>query len=286
MPPHALRPCALLALLAVPRVAAGQDSTRVRPDSARERADSTRRSATAQRPDTPQVQVPRVRVPPPVQPPWRFQVDLGFQDVAGNRDLTVFNSAFTVERLRQDRLLLVTHLEARYGRSQGQTSVNTQLARVRLDWTPRARISPFLGLDLNRDPIRKLKLRTQLGTGLNLNISVRDESRTQLSVGFVGDFQRFTAGVAPGHAEDTRLYTRFHATRLFAQSTRFEASVRVQPALQTFADYLLSADASLRFAVTRQIGFLTRYEYLRDSRPPAGVQPADRSFNLSLSIAW
>jgi len=283
MTPRMPSPCALLAaaLLAAPALARAQDTTAARADTARARADTVR-----PRSDTPQIAVPRLRVPPPVQPPWKFQVDLGFQDVSGNRDLAVFNSAFTMERLRPERLLLATRLEARYGRSDGQTSVNSQLARVRLDLTPLALISPFLGLDLSRDEIRKMALRAQIGTGLNLNTSTRDESRTQFSLGFVGDFQRFTAGVAPNHAEDTRLYTRFRTTRLFAQSTRFEATLRLQPALHDFADYLLNGDVALRFTVTRRVGFLTRYEYARDSRPPPGVQPADRIFNLSLSIAW
>jgi len=288
MSPRVLRPCAILAfaLPVLAHAARAQDTTRVRADSAR--ADSARARPDTARPrgDTAQLRVPRISVPPPVQPPWRFQLDLGFQDVSGNRDLTVFNSAFSMERLRPDRLLLVTRLEARYGRSDGQTSVNSQLARVRLDLTPLALISPFLGLDLSRDEIRKMALRTQVGTGLNLNTSVRDESRTQVSLGFVGDFQYFTAGVTPGHAEDSRLYTRFQTRRLFAQSTRFDAAIRLQPATRDFADYLLNVDAALRFTVTRQIGFLVRFEYARDSRPPPGVQPADRSVNLSLSIAW
>jgi hypothetical protein len=290
MPNRALRPCALLAiaLCTTPGIARAQDTTRTRPDSAAQRADSTqaRPASTGQRPDTPQVQAPHIRVPPPVQPPWKFQVDLGFQDVSGNRDLTVFNSALSVERLRSDRLLLATRLEARYGRSNGQTSVNSQLARIRLDLTPRDPVSPFLGLDLSRDEIRKMALRAQIGTGLNFNVSVRDENRTLFSLGFVGDFQRFTAGVTPTHAEDSRLYTRFQTVQLFGQSTRFETVLKLQPTLRDFADYLLSADVSLRVAITRRVGFLTRFEYGRDSRPPSGVQPSDRSFNLSLSIAW
>src|ERR1700741_5430197 len=84
--------------------------------------------------DTTRVQVPRIEVPPPVPPPWRFQVDFGFQDIAGNRDLTVANAAFVVERRPRDRLILNFKLEARYGRSNGIESVNSQLARLRIDW--------------------------------------------------------------------------------------------------------------------------------------------------------
>jgi hypothetical protein len=272
----------LLSALAAPLAA--QDSTRVRADSTAQRPDSTR-----QRPDSAraaQVPVPRIRVPAPIQPPWKFQLDLGFQDIAGNRELRVFNGAFTIERRRQDAFLLNTKLEARYGESNGSRSVDAQSARLRFDWRPRALVSPFLGLDLVRDPIRRIALRTQVGTGFNLNLSATDENRTLLSLGFVGDFQTYTSGVSPSHAEDTRLHWRAATTRLWGQALRFDGTAKVQPTTRTFGDYLVTVDLQLRFSLTRRTGLVTRYVYGRDSRPAPGVKPDDRTFDFSLSFVW
>jgi hypothetical protein len=279
----------LLSALAAPLAA--QDSTRVRPTTAAAPPDSTQRpDSLRQRPDSAraatQVPVPRIRVPAPLQPPWRFQLDLGFQDIAGNRDLRVFNGAFTIERRRQDAFLLNTKLEARYGESNGSRSVDAQSARLRFDWHPRELVSPFLGLDFVRDPIRRIALRTQVGTGLNLNLARTDENRTLLSLGFVGDFQTYTHGVAPSHTEDTRIHLRAASTRLWGQAIRFDATAKVQPNTRTFEDYLATLDLQLRFSLTRRTGLVARYQYGRDSRPAPGVKPDDRTFDFSLSFVW
>jgi hypothetical protein len=279
---------ALATLVAVPDRAAAQDTTRVKPDSTRAAPRDTTRPDSTQQPrqaPAPRVDVPRV--PPPVQPPWRFVLDLGLQDVAGNRDLTVFNGAFTVERRRQDRFLLSSKVEGRYGESNGSTSVNTQSLKTRFDWAPRDPISPFVGLDFVRDPIRKLALRTQVGTGLNFNLVYREENRTLLSVGFVGDFQKYVEGVSPAHAEDTRLYLRGRTTRLFGPVTRFELTAKFEPSTEDFADYLANVDAQLRVGISRRTGILLRYEWWYDSAPVDNtVLRADRALNVSLTISW
>jgi len=259
---------------AVPSPARAQDTTRVRADSAAARADS------------PAVVVPRIRVPPPVIPAWRFQLDFGFQDMAGNRDLTVVNGAFVVERRREDRYIFNFKLEGRYGRSNGVESVNYQLARLRFDWTPKALLSPFLGLDLARDPIRKVGLRTQLGTGANINTDTRPEARTYFSFGFVLDHQEFIAGTVPATSDDTRWMFRGSTTQLLGQTVRFEAAARYQPSTRDAADYLLLAEASLRVSLTRSMGFTTKYEFIRDSKPAPGVATDDRGLTAALSFAW
>ena len=268
-------PAALAVLLLLPPVAArAQDTTRVRTDSAAARADS------------PAVNVARIPVPPQVIPAWRFQLDFGFQDMSGNRDLTVVNGAFVVERRRQDRFILNFKLDGRYGRSNGVESVNYQLARLRFDWAPKSLISPFLGLDLARDPIRKVALRAQIGTGANLNLNTRPEARTYFSLGFVQDHQEYTAGTVPASANDTRWMARASTTQLLGQATRIEGIARYQPSTRDLADYLAMVEVSVRVSFTRRMGFTTKYEYIRDSKPATGVEPDDRGLTVALSFAW
>jgi hypothetical protein len=234
--------------------------------------------------DTTRVVVPAV--PPPVPPPWRLLLDFGLQDIVGNRDLTVLSGAVVIEHRRQDRFILNNKLDVRYGRSNGQEAVNAQSWRLRFDWRPRAPVSPFVGLDLARDPIRKSAFRIQVGTGANFNFDVRDDRRTWVSVGFVGDYQEYTAGVDPSTSRDTRVLLRAATQRVLAGGSRVELMVRVQPSTLGAADYLASADASVRVAVTQRLGVTTRFLWLRDSRPPAGVRRDDRELSVSLSLAW
>ena len=262
----------VVALVLLPGLARAQDTTRVRADSAAAAADTT--------------QVPHIPVPPPVPPAWRYQLDFGFQDIAGNRDLTVVNSAFVVERRRQDRFTLNLKLETRFGRSNGVESVNQQQARLRFDWRPRAPLSPFLGLDLARDPIRKVAWRAQVGTGANINVYTRDANRTWFSLGFVQDHTEYTPGTVPASTDDTRWLLRAATTQLLGQTTRFESVARYQPSTHGVADYLASFEASLRVSLTRRMGFTTKFEFARDSRPATGVQTDDRGLSAALSFAW
>lgn len=256
-------------LFVLPHPARAQDSAAVRP-----RADST---APA---------VPRVVVPPPVPPPWRFQIDVGFQDVTGNRDLTVANAVFAVERRPRDRLILNLKLEGRYGRSNGVEAVNYQAVRLRFDWNPRNVISPFIGLDAARDVVVKSALRLQGGAGANINLDVRDAQRTYLSFGVVADHQVFTADVTPSSTDDTRWMFRAATQRLIGQVTRIDAIAKLQPAIRDRRDYLAVFEASIRVALSRKIGQTTKFEWARDSRPPAGVRLDDRSLSVAMSVAW
>jgi hypothetical protein len=230
--------------------------------------------------------LPRISVPPPVPPPWRFQVDVGFQDVTGNRDLTVANAVFTVERRPNDRLILNLKLEGRYGRSNGVEAVNYQLARIRFDWNPRNVISPFIGLDVARDPVRKSASRIQGGTGFNINTDIREAHRTFFSLGIVADHQVYTAGVTPATTDDKRWMVRASTQRLVGPGTRIEGVAKLQPALDDLHDYLAVFEASVRVSLTRKIGLTTKMEWNRDSRPPDGVRPDDRSLSAALSVAW
>lgn len=236
--------------------------------------------------DTTAFQVPRVRVPPPVPPPWRFQVDVGFQDVTGNRDLTVANGVFTIERRPGDRLILNLKLEGRYGRSNGVEAVNYQLARIRFDWNPRNIVSPFIGLDMARDPVRKSAFRIQGGTGINLNVVIREAARTYFSLGLVADHQEYTAGVVPASSNEQRWMLRAATQRLIGPGTRIEGIAKLQPALKDARDHLAVIEASVRVALSRKIGLVTKMEWSRDSRPPTGVRPDDRSLSAALSVAW
>jgi hypothetical protein len=232
------------------------------------------------------VNVPHIRVPPPVVPAWRYQLDFGFQDMSGNRDLTVVNGAFVVERRRQDRYILNFKLEGRYGRSNGVESVNYQLSRLRFDWTPKSLVSPFLGLDLARDPIRKVALRAQVGTGANINVNTHPEARTYFSLGFVLDHTDYTSGTVPSSTDDTRWMVRASTTQLLGQTTRLEAVARYQPSTRDLTDYITTIEASLRVSLTRRMGFTTKYEFTRDSRPATGVENDDRGLTAALSFSW
>jgi len=287
MPSFVHRPLAAAFLLAALPVvpARAQDTSRVRADTAR--ADTSARRDSLKIPlDTAGMTV-RVTVPPPAPTPWHFQVDLGFQDIGGNRELTVVNTGFAVEHRSQDNYILSTKLEIRYGNSNGEEAVNYQGLGLRFDLHPRAQVSPFVGADLVRDRVRLIGLREQGGLGINYNTDIRDDRRTYVSFGLLFDHQEYLAGVDPAYVvDDTRWMVRVATTRLIGPAARIEGTAKVQPSTSDGSNYLAALVASVRLTLTRQLGLTTRFEYRRDSHPAPGVLPDDHSLAVSLSLAW
>ena len=79
---------------------------------------------------------------------------------------------------------------------------------------------------------------------------------------------------------------RASTTQLLGQTTRIESVARYQPSTHDVADYLATFEASVRVSLTRRMGFTTKYEFLRDSRPATGVKTDDRALTAALSFAW
>ena len=266
---HRRRLAPFLALLALPALARAQDTLHVRPP------DSTALHAAPAPP----------RPAPP--PPWHFQVDFGFQDIGGNTDLTIGNASFAMERRPQSKIIIAFRADARYGRSNGVEAANDQKIRARVDWNPKNALAPFLGVDAVHDEVRRLALRTQVGSGVNINLDVRDSSRTSLSAGFILEHEIYTpAETLLAAANQERYLLRATTQRILRQGSRLDVSLRFQPSIRDGADYLAYFEAALRVGLTKKLGLTTKFDWTRDTRPVPGVREEDRALTAGLSFAW
>lgn len=228
-----------------------------------------------------------VPVPPPVPAPWRFSLEIGFTDIAGNRDLQVFNGVYTAEHQRTTDYILNLRAEARYGRTEDIVAVENSALRLRFDWRPREGLSPFLGLDVESDRIRKIDARIKGGAGMNINVAPREDRRTTIALGLIAEIEERFRTVTPRHKSDWRLHSRFATLQPLNSHVVFEGNAKLQPATSDIGDYEASMDASLRVTVTRRTAFRTRYEWRRDSTPAPGVSKEDdRSLTFSLLMTW
>jgi hypothetical protein len=231
--------------------------------------------------------VARPAVPPPLPPPWRFSVELGITDISGNRDLRLYSGAFVAEHQRRDLFILNGKLEARYGESNHERSVDNSAARLRFDWRPNQRTSPFVAFDVERDAIRRIQMKVSGGFGANFNIVARDDRRTLVSLGTVLEIENRAAGVTPNRVEDVRALARFSYFKALSPGVRLDAGARVTPALRDAADYLAGFDAAVNAVLYRRLALRTRYEWKRDSRPAPGVRSRDdRLLTVAFVFSW
>jgi len=210
---------------------------------------------------------------------------VAFTDISGNRQLQLFQSTITVARQSPQTFNLDLKLEGRYGESNHQEAAKSAAARVRLDWTPRALISPFLGVDAEYDHIRKIDARLSGGVGVNLNIVYRDATRSTLSLGVVEEYVRYAA--TPDEVNDTRLLARLALLHTVRPGVQFEFNAKYQPSTAHLWNYLFKADGGLRVALTNKLSWRTAYLWNRDSSAPSrGVKMNDRTLTTGLLIQW
>jgi len=233
-------------------------------------------------PATPAAPAPAPRPPTP----WRLGTEIAFTDISGNRQLQLFQSTVTVARRSPQTFNFDLKLEGRYGESNHQEAAKAAATRVRLDWTARALVSPFLGFDAEYDHIRKIDARISGGMGINFNVVRRDATHATLSTGVVEEYVNYASPTSPEHLSDTRYSLRVAYVHTVRPGVQIECNLQHQPAADRLWDYLFKADAALRVALTARLGWRTTYSWNRDSTPASGVKPDDRTLTTGLLIQW
>jgi hypothetical protein len=221
--------------------------------------------------------------------PWRFVTSFAIQDISGNKQLRVLQSSIRIERQTPDRLVLAFRLDGGYGKSGGAEELERRLSSsLRFDWTPRARISPFLGVDWDYNRILRINARVNGGAGVNVNAAYRDSVKVSLAIGVVEEYLNTAArGESPGsETDDTRFHLRLSLARTLPSGVQAEANVKYQPVVDRLADYLFKADGTLRVALTTRLRWETTYRWWRDSSPAQGVRKDDRALITGLAIQW
>jgi hypothetical protein len=225
------------------------------------------------------------QAPPPRQP-WRLGTELAFTDISGNRQLQLFQSTIIVARQMPETFNFNLKLEGQYGESNHQEAAKSAAAHIRLDWTPHALVSPFLGLDVEYDHVRLINARVSGGVGVNLNLSYRDPTRATVAFGLIEEYVNYAAPTVPSEVNDTRLHARLAVVHILRPGVQIEINGKYQPATDRLWDYLLKVDGAIRVALTTKLAWRTAYTWNRASAPAAGVRPDDRTLTTGLLIQW
>lgn len=226
---------------------------------------------------------------PPARSPWRLVTSFAIQDISGNKQLRVLQSSIRIERQTPDRVVLAFRLEGGYGRSGGAEELERRLSSsLRFDWTPRARVSPYFGVDWDYNRILRINARVSGGAGANVNLTYRDSARVTLALGVVEEYLNTAArDASPGSiTNDTRFHVRLSLARTLPSGVQAEVNVKYQPVVDRLADYLFKADGTLRVALTTRLRWETTYRWWRDSSPAQDVRKDDRTLITGLAIQW
>lgn len=217
---------------------------------------------------------------------WAATVDLAFSGASGNDRTVLLTSGFTLSHLQTERFELEWSGSVRYGKSEGREVARNLKSGVKLDLMPNARWSPFFMVNAERDPFRKLDLRSNSGAGVKYTFWQGDAGVASISVAGLHSYEDFTADPdLPLEPRQTARWSwRFKGSRDLGERVRIENTTFYQPVWNRGSEYLLNMDSSLRVPMTQRISLTLSHSYARDSMAPAGVHKDDHLVKAGLTI--
>lgn len=217
---------------------------------------------------------------------WALVVDLAFSGASGNDRTVLLSSGFQLKHLRTELFEMEWSSAVRYGRSEGREVARNLKSGFKMDIRPAARWSPFVSVTGERDPFRKLDLRSSGGAGVKYVLWKRPSGSTSLSVAGLYSYENFmNTGEVPLDTRQTARWSwRFKGDQRLSERLRIENTTLYQPIWNRSGEYLLSALTALNVPMSERIALTLSHSYDRDSYPPEGVRKDDHLVKAGLTI--
>lgn len=238
---------------------------------------------SAPRPDT--VRVARPDTARPARPDrWAAALDLGFNAATGNSRLAILSTTLRIKRLETRTVELEWSATYRYGESRGRVMARNASTTLNLDLTPRARVSPFAFTTVERDPFRRLEVRSNTGSGVKYTLRRAPDGSASLSIAGLHSYEQFTT--EEPIRRDARWSVRGRFDQRLGRSVRVESTTFYKPLWDRGGDYNVQVLSKLSSKISERLALTLTHEYLYDSTPPAGVSREDQRFQAGATVEF
>lgn len=221
--------------------------------------------------------------------PVKFTGDIGLVNVKGNTDLTTVNVGDKLE-VRAGKLLFTQTFALVYGKSEGEVTANSQLARVRGDYSVGDGLGVFLQAGYERNRFAGIARRLSQDAGIAVTIwrSEHNELDGEAGLGLIQERR------LPDPELDATVNEEFLSGRaavrykhLFTAAAYVQQSLEFLPNLEETSDFRINSETSLvaplssHFAL--KVGYLIRF----NNAPPAPeLKKTDRMLTTGLQASW
>jgi hypothetical protein len=210
---------------------------------------------------------------------WKLSTELNYSGQSGNRNLHLLTGALRVTHLQHESYELEAALETRYARSEEEVIARAHSASLAFDLTPHQAVSPFLFSSVERDPLRRLEVRTQSGAGAKYTFYRGAEAgEASLSLGMLHSYEQLVDAGDPFEREVRHLARwslRGRASESLRPGLTFHHVSYYQPMVDQMADYLLRSTTGTKILMLDRFSLVVSFQLERNSRPPEGVEPND-----------
>jgi hypothetical protein len=219
---------------------------------------------------------------------WDVTIDLGLNAAKGNTDLTVLSTGLGVKHLVTEEFRLEWNGSMRYGESEGEVVARNVRSQLSFDLHPEAMISPFFYADMERDPFRRMRLRSDGGAGAKYTLWRSGGEEASLSLAGLYSRQAFfplaTGEMTPART-DARFSGRARVRRHFGDA-RVEHTSFFRPVLDELNDYTYDATTRVSTKLNELVSVTLTHIYRHNSVPPEGVGREDQSFQAGLTVQF
>lgn len=229
--------------------------------------------------------VPEQDVPDPDR--WAAQLEFGFNGAQGNTDLITLSTGFSIERIETDRFELEWEAGYRYGESEGTVVARNLQSALSFALFPAGPWSPFVYVAAERDPFKRLDIRTDGGAGAKYTLTDGDAGTASLSLALLHTYENFSPtpeAPATPIRSDARWSMRARAARRMTEGWQVENTTFYKPVYDEFGDYDIDSVTKLNAILNSRLALTFSYAYRLDSTPPEGVGREDQILTAGLTI--
>ncbi|MEO5511267.1 MAG: DUF481 domain-containing protein [Longimicrobiales bacterium] len=226
-------------------------------------------------------------VPPKRKEPdrWAAAVDLGFNAATGNTRLMLLTTGFRLRHRETDQFKLEWGVSLRYGESRGVVIARSVRTNLVFDLNPKSMWSPYAFATVERDPFRRLALRSNTGSGVTRTFYRETTGEMSVSGAALYSHEGFTIDTQPDR-DDARWSIETRGFQKIGGSVRVENAVSFKPVWDHSGDYNIQSLTKLSSKITQRLAMTLSHEYLKDSTPPSGVKREDQRVQAGLTFEF
>ena len=228
--------------------------------------------------------------PPKLDGRWRTLLGAGLTYAKGNTNASTVTAKVDATRATpEDKWTL--NGEGLRARSEDETTGNRLRMNGRYDWNLTPRVFSLANLELERDTLADLRLRTAITGGLGYKLVDREDLRSSVFGGVGYTEERFLAPQVLDGAERTRygrptmMIGEESGHKLTANTSASQRLV-VNADLKDTREYRAQWDANLGVAMTSTINLTVGLSVRYDSARSAGIKTTDTLFTTGVAMKF
>ena len=223
---------------------------------------------------------------PAREPRWGFDLNVALTSSSGNDRIAVLVTDTKITHLQTSALKLDWTGRIRYGRTDGEDIAQNMQTAMTVEIGPANRWSPFVFGQAEKDPFRKLDLRTSSGAGVRYRLLRGGNAELTVSGAALHSYENLEV---PDTDPITQELTHNARWRWIGQGSYklgelVDAQHRTywEPVWDRSGDYLMEIQNTVQFHVNSHLTFRVAHMFQRDSTPPEDVLENDTLLTLGV----